>query len=76
MTNLYFKILFMCTLFYLRNLGQGLCLKVSLKYNVLAMKVSSESLDFSLYISENYIPLSRPYYIHHTKYIYKRWISQ
>lgn len=42
-----------------------------LKYTVLTVKVSLEFLHFSLYILRNYLPLSRPHYTHHTKYMEK-----
>ena len=57
---------------YFPNFSQGLCLKVSLKtHHFSPEKLLKSFFIFSLYISQNYIPLSRPHYIPHTKYICK-----
>ena len=45
-------------------LAKGFIWKLLLKYTILALKLSGEFINFLLYISQTYIPISRPHYIH------------
>ena len=52
---------------------KGYVWKFLKKYNILALKVSQEFLNFSLYISQNYIPLSL--YLPYKLYIKGGWTN-